>query len=59
MLQRRYDVREHAKHAELIRAVTSTNVPISERFPPADAAKAHEHMAPGHVLGKTVRISHP
>ena len=35
-------------------------VPISERFPLADAAKAHEHLAAGHVLGKTVlRIRHP
>jgi NADPH2:quinone reductase len=44
------------------RAVTSTKlkVPISERFPLADAAKAHEHLAAGHVLGKTVlRIRHP
>jgi NADPH:quinone reductase-like Zn-dependent oxidoreductase len=40
----------------LNRAVTSAKlkVPISERFPLADAAKAHEHLAAGHVLGKTV-----
>jgi NADPH:quinone reductase-like Zn-dependent oxidoreductase len=46
----------------LNRAVTSAKlkVPISERFPLADAAKAHEHLAAGHVLGKTVlRIRHP
>jgi NADPH2:quinone reductase len=46
----------------LRRAVTSAKlkVPISERFPLADAAKAHEHLAAGHVLGKTVlRIRHP
>jgi NADPH:quinone reductase-like Zn-dependent oxidoreductase len=38
------------------RAVVSAKlkVPISERFPLADAAKAHEHMAAGHVLGKTI-----
>ena len=35
-------------------------VPISERFPLAEAAKAHEQLAAGHVLGKTVlRIRHP
>jgi NADPH:quinone reductase-like Zn-dependent oxidoreductase len=46
----------------LNRAVTSAKlkVPISERFPLAGAAKAHEHLAAGHVLGKTVlRIRHP
>jgi NADPH:quinone reductase-like Zn-dependent oxidoreductase len=46
----------------LNRAVTSAKlkVPISERFPLADAAKAHEHLAAGHVLGKTVlRIRRP
>ena len=46
----------------LNRAVTSAKlkVPISERFPLADAAKAHEHLAAGHVLGKTLlRIRHP
>jgi NADPH:quinone reductase-like Zn-dependent oxidoreductase len=46
----------------LNRAVTSAKlkVPISERFPLADAAKAHQHLAAGHVLGKTVlRIRHP
>jgi NADPH:quinone reductase-like Zn-dependent oxidoreductase len=44
------------------RAVTAARlkVPIAERFPLADAAKAHEHLAEGHVLGKTVlRIRHP
>jgi NADPH:quinone reductase-like Zn-dependent oxidoreductase len=46
----------------LNRAVTSAKlkVPISERFPLADAAKAHDHLAAGRVLGKTVlRIRHP
>jgi NADPH:quinone reductase-like Zn-dependent oxidoreductase len=46
----------------LNRAVASAKlkVPISERFPLADAAKAHEHLAAGHVLGKTVlRIRQP
>jgi NADPH:quinone reductase-like Zn-dependent oxidoreductase len=46
----------------LNRAVTSAKlkVPISERFPLAGAAKAHERLAAGHVLGKTVlRIRHP
>ncbi|MGZ3361823.1 MAG: quinone oxidoreductase family protein [Xanthobacteraceae bacterium] len=45
----------------LNRAVISAKlkVPISERFLLADAAKAHEHLAAGHVLGKTVlRIRH-
>jgi NADPH:quinone reductase-like Zn-dependent oxidoreductase len=46
----------------LNKAVTAARlkVPISERFPLAGAAKAHEHLAAGHVLGKTVlRIRHP
>jgi NADPH:quinone reductase-like Zn-dependent oxidoreductase len=46
----------------LNRAVTSAKlkVPISERFPLADAAKAHDHLAAGRVLGKTLlRIRHP
>jgi NADPH:quinone reductase-like Zn-dependent oxidoreductase len=46
----------------LNRAVTSAKlkVPISERFPLAEAAKAHEHLAAGHVLGKTIlRIERP
>jgi NADPH2:quinone reductase len=40
----------------LNRAVSSAKlkVPISERFPLTEAAKAHEHLAAGHVLGKTV-----
>jgi NADPH:quinone reductase-like Zn-dependent oxidoreductase len=43
-------------------AVTAAKlkVPISARFPLASAARAHEHLAKGHVLGKTVlRIRHP
>jgi NADPH2:quinone reductase len=46
----------------LSRAVTSAKikVPIAERFPLTDAAKAHQHLTEGHVLGKTVlRIRHP
>jgi NADPH:quinone reductase-like Zn-dependent oxidoreductase len=46
----------------LSRAVTSARlkVPISERFALAEASKAHEHLAAGHVLGKIVlRIRHP
>jgi NADPH:quinone reductase-like Zn-dependent oxidoreductase len=46
----------------LNRAVTAARlkVPISERFPLVDAAKAHEHLAAGHVLGKTIlRIRQP
>jgi NADPH:quinone reductase len=42
--------------ARLNRAVVLARlkVPISERFPLADASKAHQHMAAGHVLGKTI-----
>ena len=29
-------------------------VPIAAAYPLADAAKAHEHLARGHVLGKIV-----
>jgi NADPH:quinone reductase-like Zn-dependent oxidoreductase len=44
----------------LNRAVTAARlkVPIAERFPLAEAAKAHERMAEGHVLGKTVLRMH-
>jgi len=40
----------------LNRAVTEAKlrVPIAERFPLTAAAKAHERLAEGHVLGKTV-----
>jgi NADPH:quinone reductase-like Zn-dependent oxidoreductase len=40
----------------LNRAVTAAKlkVPISERFPLADAARAHQRIAAGHVLGKIV-----
>jgi NADPH:quinone reductase len=40
----------------LNRAVDSANlrVPIAARFPLAQAAKAHQRLAAGHVLGKVV-----
>jgi NADPH:quinone reductase len=40
----------------LNRAVTAAKltVPISERFPLAEAARAHQRIAAGHVLGKIV-----
>lgn len=46
----------------LTRAVIAAKlkVPTSERFPLVDAAKAHEHLGAGHVLGKTIlRIRQP
>jgi NADPH:quinone reductase-like Zn-dependent oxidoreductase len=42
--------------ARLGRAITAAklSVPIAAEYPLADAAKAHERMAAGHVLGKVV-----
>lgn len=45
-----------AEFARLGQAITAAKleVPIAAEFPLADAAKAHERMAAGHVLGKVV-----
>jgi NADPH:quinone reductase-like Zn-dependent oxidoreductase len=46
-------VREFERLNQAVRAA-KLKVPISERFPLAGTAKAHEHLAAGHVLGKTI-----
>jgi NADPH2:quinone reductase len=52
-------IREFERLNEAVTAA-KLKVPISERFPLVGAAKAHEHLAAGHVLGKTIlRIRHP
>jgi NADPH:quinone reductase-like Zn-dependent oxidoreductase len=53
----RYDaIAEPGKFARLNRAVEQAKlkVPIAATFPLAEAAKAHERLAAGHVLGKIV-----
>jgi NADPH2:quinone reductase len=39
-------------------AARKKRVPIAAAFPLADAAKAHERLAAGHVLGKIVLRTH-
>jgi len=51
-------VREFERLNRAVEAAAKLKVPIAETFPLARAAKAHERLAEGHVLGKMVLRIH-
>jgi NADPH2:quinone reductase len=57
----RYDAISGVREFERLNAAVQAaklNVPIAERYPLAQAYKAHQRLAEGHVVGKIVLSIH-